>query len=97
MARHEIGKHARLGSGSARTSVGGKGGPSVPVAERLMLDELEVAALCGVSRHTVRRWKAAGLLQPVQLPFAMRRVLFMKTDVESFLAGLHLDSHDSAC
>ena len=39
------------------------GEAAVPMADRLLLSEPEVAALCGVSRHTVRRWKAAGLLR----------------------------------
>ena len=58
----------------------------VPMADRLLLSELEVAALCGVSRHTVRRWKAAGLLRTVELPFGMRRNLYRRADVEAFLA-----------
>ena len=58
----------------------------VPMADRLLLSEPEVAALCGVSRHTVRRWKAAGLLRAVELPFGMRRNLYRRADVEAFLA-----------
>ena len=56
------------------------------MADRLLLSEPEVAALCGVSRHTVRRWKAAGLLRTVELPFGMRRNLYRRADVEAFLA-----------
>jgi hypothetical protein len=60
----------------------------VPIAERLLLSEPEVAALCGVSRTTVRLWQAAGLLQMVELPFGMRRNLYRRADVEAFLANL---------
>ena len=60
----------------------------VPIAERLLLSEPEVAALCGVSRNTVRLWQAAGLLHMAELPFGMRRNLYRRTDVEGFLAGL---------
>ena len=62
------------------------GEAAVPMADRLLLSEPEVAALCGVSRHTVRRWKAAGLLRTVALPFGMRRNLYRRADVEAFLA-----------
>jgi len=57
------------------------------MGERYLLGETEVAALCGVSRHTVRRWRAAGLLRPVALPFGMRRNLYRRSDVEAFLDG----------
>ena len=67
-------------------TTGRRGEAVVPMAERLLLSEPEVAALCGVSRHTVRRWKAAGLLQIVELPFGMRRNLYRRADVEAFLA-----------
>lgn len=60
----------------------------VSLGDRYFLGEVEVAALCGVSRHTVRRWKAAGLLQCVELPFGMRRNLYRKSDVDGFLANL---------
>ena len=60
----------------------------VPLAERLLLSEPEVAALCGVSRTTVRLWQAAGLLQMVELPFGMRRNLYRRADVEAFLTRL---------
>ncbi len=57
----------------------------VPLRDRYLLGEAEVAALCGVSRHTVRRWKDAGLLRTVELPFGMRRNLYRRADVEAFL------------
>jgi excisionase family DNA binding protein len=67
-------------------SRGSRGDDAVPLADRLLLSEPEVAALCGVSRHTVRRWKAAGLLRAVELPFGLRRNLYRRADVEAFLA-----------
>ena len=66
----------------------GDGDAPVPITERLLLSEPEVAALCGVSRNTVRLWRAAGLLQMVELPFGMRRNLYRRADVEAFLANL---------
>ena len=59
---------------------------AVGLRDRYLLGETEVAALCGVSRHTVRRWRAAGLLRTVELPFGMRRNLYRSSDVEAFLA-----------
>jgi hypothetical protein len=82
----------RTTTGPRRGRQNGKGAADrdapVPIAERLLLSEPEVAALCGVSRNTVRLWKAAGLLQMVELPFGMRRNLYRRADVEAFLAGL---------
>lgn len=63
-------------------------GRDIALAERYLLGEVEVAALCGVSRHTVRRWRAAGLLKTVELPFGMRRNLYRRSDVDGFLAKL---------
>jgi excisionase family DNA binding protein len=57
----------------------------VPLRERYLLGEAEVAALCGVSQQTVRRWKAAGFLRTVELPFGMRRNLYRRSEVEAFL------------
>ncbi len=77
-------------AGPRRDRRNGKGAADgdapVPIAERLLLSEPEVAALCGVSRNTVRRWKTAGLLRAVELPFGIRRNLYRRVDVEAFLA-----------
>ena len=70
---------ARIG-----TQGGAEASEEVPLRDRYLLAEL--AALCGVSRHTVRRWKAAGF-RARELPFGMRRNLYRRTDVEAFLAG----------
>ena len=79
-------------TGPRRGRQNGKGAADrdapVPIAERLLLSEPEVAALCGVSRNTVRLWQAAGLLQMVELPFGMRRNLYRRADVEAFLTRL---------
>jgi excisionase family DNA binding protein len=68
--------------------------PSVPVVDRFLLDEPEIAELCGVSRNTVREWVASGLLESVELPRARgtgrrkRRVLYRRDDVLAFVASL---------
>jgi hypothetical protein len=77
----------KMGDARARISGQGsaRGSEDVPLRERYLLAEIEVAALCGVSRHTVRRWKDAGLLRTVELPFGLRRNLYRRSDVEAFL------------
>lgn len=60
----------------------------VALRDRLLLSEVEVARVCGVSRPTVRRWKDEGLLHIVELPFNLRRNLYRRTDVEAFVEGL---------
>lgn len=86
MNKYRTTAEPRRGRQDGKDAAGGE--TQVPIAERLLLSELEVAALCGVSRNTVRLWKTAGLLQTVELPFGMRRNLYRRTDVEAFLASL---------
>ena len=50
----------------------------VALRDRLLLSEDEVAFVCGVSRPTVRRWRAEGLLRTVELPFNLRRNLYRR-------------------
>lgn len=63
----------------------------VALGERLLLSEVEVAWVCGVSQPVVRRWRAEGLLRTVELPFNLRRNLYRRSDVEAFVAGLGTD------
>jgi excisionase family DNA binding protein len=77
-----------------KTASDHNGGTDAP--ERLLLSETEIAALCSVSRHTVRRWVAAGKLHPVELPYGMRRKLYRRSEVEGFVAGLDLQAQASA-
>jgi len=60
----------------------------VALRDRLLLSEVEVAVVCGVSQPVVRRWKAEGLLRTVELPFNLRRNLYRRSDVEAFVEGL---------
>jgi len=60
----------------------------VALRDRLLLSEVEVAFVCGVSQPVVRRWKAEGLLRTVELPFNLRRNLYRRSDVEAFVAEL---------
>lgn len=67
--------------------------PHVPIPEKLLLDEPEIAELCGTSRNTVREWSARGLIRPVELPVnregqPKRRVLYRRADVLAFVASL---------
>lgn len=71
--------------------------PTVPVVDRFLLDEPEVAELCGVSRNTVRDWCRRGLIVPVVLPHALdgdgnpkpkRRKLFRREEVLAFVTSL---------
>ena len=57
-------------------------------AESPLMDRCEVATFYHVSTVTVDRWVKRGLLAPVELPFATRRVLFARRDVEAVLAGV---------
>jgi predicted site-specific integrase-resolvase len=50
--------------------------------------------VCGVSRPTVRRWRAEGLPSPVELPFGLRRVLY-RSDVEAFVRHLPAAGEDA--
>jgi len=86
MSKGRTATEPRRSKSNGKCPAGGEA--QVPLAERLLLSEPEVAALCGVSRTTVRLWQAAGLLQMVELPFGMRRNLYRRADVEAFLAGL---------
>jgi predicted site-specific integrase-resolvase len=63
------------------------------VLEQLVGIEAVMAA-CGVSRATVERWVAAGVLRPVQLPVAngkqlrhLRGLRFRVADVEALTQG----------
>jgi hypothetical protein len=61
--------------------------------DKFLLDEPEVAELCGTSRGTVRDWKDRGLIVPVELPrnrdgSAKRRVLFRRDDILAFVESL---------
>lgn len=60
----------------------------IPFSERLLLGEVEVAQLCGVSRWVVRRWKDEGRLRPVRLPGDVRRNMYRRGDVERLMASL---------
>ena len=60
----------------------------VALRDRLLLSEDEAAFVCGVSRPTLRRWRAEGLLRTVELPFNLRRNLYRRSDVEAFVEGL---------
>ena len=60
----------------------------VALRDRLLLSEVEVAFVCGVSQPVVRRWKTEGLLRTVELPFNLRRSLYRRSDVEAFVEGL---------
>lgn len=53
----------------------------VPLADRLVLSETEAAALIGVSRWAFRKWKAAGLIAPIELPLGISRNLYRRSDV----------------
>lgn len=86
MSKGRTATEPRRSKNNGKGAAGGEA--QVRLAERLLLSEPEVAALCGVSRTTVRLWQAAGLLQMVELPFGMRRNLYRRADVEAFLARL---------
>jgi excisionase family DNA binding protein len=69
--------------------------PAAPPDPHLLLDEVEIAELLGVSRPTVRAWAAAGLIRAVALPNGMRRKLYRREDVEKWVASLPADGHVS--
>ena len=58
------------------------------IADCLLLDELEIARICSVSRPMVRKWVRDGYLPRVDLPHGTRRALYRRSDVETFCAGL---------
>ena len=60
----------------------------VPIEDRVLIDAPTAAAMCSVSRPTWDSWVAAGLIQPVALPFDIRRRLFRREAVEKFANGL---------
>ena len=60
----------------------------LPLEERILITELEAAALVGVSQPVVHRWATQGLLRPVALPGGLKRTLYRKQDVFDFVNSL---------
>jgi hypothetical protein len=59
----------------------------VPVGERVLVSEAAAAQLCSVSKVTFRKWVAAGVIRPVDLPGGVRRNLYRRVDIEAFAAS----------
>ena len=59
----------------------------VNTQEPLLIDETEVGELLGISKSTVRRWVAADVLHPVDLPHCTRR-LYRLDDVRALVNSL---------
>lgn len=59
-----------------------------PARDPILVDELEAARLCGVSRPTLRLWVDEGLIAKVPLPGNLRRNLYRLSDLEAFVAAL---------
>ena len=53
--------------------------------EKGMLSPREAESILGVSRRTLMRWEAKGLIQPRRLPSGYRR--FVREEVEALLGG----------
>jgi len=54
----------------------------------ILVDEVEAARLCSVSRPTFRNWVANGLVPKLALPGDIRRNLYRTEDLERFVASL---------
>jgi hypothetical protein len=63
------------------------------IAPGPLLDELEAATLCRLSRTTFRRLRTAGLIAPVVLPLGLKRNLYARRDVERFAEEIASGDH----
>ena len=66
----------------------------LPVADRLLVDEITGATMLSVSRGTFRRFVSEGHIKPVELPIDVRRNLYRRQEIERFAATLAaVDGH----
>ena len=69
------------------------GDKRLPVAERLLVDEITGATMLSLSRVTFRRFVNEGFIKPVELPIDVRRNLYRREDLERFARTLGVDDH----
>ena len=60
----------------------------IPPTERVLVSEDDAAVLLSVSKPTLRKYAALGLIRRVEMPTGTRRNLYRTSDLEAFAAGL---------
>jgi hypothetical protein len=69
----------------------------IPPAERVLVSEDDAAVLLSVSKPTLRKYVALGLISRVEMPTGTRRNLYRVRDLESFAASLAADRDVVGC
>ena len=72
------------------------GDKRLPVADRLLVDEITGATMLSVSRVTFRRFVTEGFIRAVELPIDVRRNLYRREDLERFARTLGVNDHAAA-
>ena len=61
---------------------------AIPPTDRVLVSEDDAAVLLSVSKPTLRKYAALGLIHRVEMPAGTRRNLYRPADLEAFVAGL---------
>lgn len=65
-----------------------------PDADSLVYSEDQAAKAMRVSKPTLRKWVAMGLINPLRVPDGMRRRLYSRAELERFIASREVDDRD---
>ncbi len=61
---------------------------AIPPTDRVLVSEDDAAVLLSVSKPTLRKYAALGLIRRVEMPTGTRRNLYRTSDLEAFAASL---------
>ena len=61
---------------------------AIPPTDRVLVSEDDAAVLLSVSKPTLRKYAALGLIHRVEMPAGTRRNLYRPADLEAFVASL---------
>jgi len=68
----------------------------IPPSERVLVSEDDAAVLLSVSKPTLRKYVALGLISRVEMPTGTRRNLYLVSTIQAFAASLAAAGHASA-
>ncbi len=61
---------------------------AIPPTDRVLVSEDDAAVLLSVSKPTLRKYAALGLIHRVEMPAGTRRNLYRPADLEAFASSL---------
>lgn len=61
---------------------------AIPPTDRALVSEDDAAVLLSISKPTLRKYAALGLIARVEMPSGTRRNLYRPADLEAFVASL---------